>query len=118
VTEDVIHLGAPTGRTRGGWVWFAFMTGGWTALFALLLLSEPTVGGLRDTLRDLPLLFEGLVWLVSFPFALAITIWDSSWDTWLRVLAVCSFAVGWSVMFYPWPRRRSDTGLRFEAERR
>jgi hypothetical protein len=118
VTKDVIHSGARTGRTRGGWIWFAFMAGGWMAFFALLLFSAPTLGSVRDTIRDLPLLIEGLVWLVFFPFVLAVTVWDSAWDTWLRVLAVSSFAAGWSVMFYPWPRRRrSAAPSRLGSER-
>jgi len=27
--------------------------------------------------------------------------WESSWDTWLRVLLVCCFALAWSAMFFP-----------------
>lgn len=108
---------APTRRTRGDWIWFALMFGGWTAFVALLLFSEPTLGELRDTIRDLPLLIEGLVWLVFFPFVLAMTVWESSWDTWLRVVAISSFAVGWSVMFYPWPQRRSAPPSRLGSER-
>jgi hypothetical protein len=113
----LMQSSAPTRRTSGAWIWFALMAGGWMAFFALLLFSTPTLGELRDTIRDLPLLIEGLLWLVFFPFVLAVTVWDSAWDTWLRVLAVCSFALGWSVMFYPWPRRRSAAPSRLGSER-
>lgn len=107
MSEVLTQSSVPTTRrSLGDWIWFALMAGGWVTFLGLLLFSEPRLRELYETIRDLPLLIEGLVWLVFFPFVLAVTVWESSWDTWLRVLAVCSFAVGWSVMFYPWPRRR------------
>jgi hypothetical protein len=55
------------------------MVGGWVVFYALMLFSEPTLGDLREHLRDLPLVVEGVVWLLLFPYVLALTIWESSW---------------------------------------
>jgi len=50
-----------------------------------------------------------LVWFALFPFVLGLTVWDSSWEPWLRALLVATFAVGWSLAFYPWRRRQATT---------
>jgi hypothetical protein len=88
-------------RTLGGWIWFAAMVGGWVFFFALVLFYESTLSDLWNELRSWPLIVEGLVWLLLFPLVLATAVWESSWDTWLRVLLVCCFAVAWSAMFFP-----------------
>ena len=91
MSEVLTQSSVPTTRrSLGDWIWFALMAGGWVTFLGLLLFSEPRLRELYETIRDLPLLIEGLVWLVFFPFMLAVTVWESSWDTWLRVLAVCS----------------------------
>jgi hypothetical protein len=94
-------------RTVGGYVWLALMLGGWTVFFALLVFSQSTVGELWRELRDLPIVVEGLVWLLLFPFALATAVWESSWDSWLRLLLVCCCALVWSALFFPRRRRPS-----------
>lgn len=86
------------------------MVGGWLAFYALMLLSEPTLGDLQDRIRDLPLVLEGLVWLVFFPYVLALTIWDSGWSEMVRSALVACCAVGWSLAFYPWRRTRPKGG--------
>jgi hypothetical protein len=93
-------------RSVGGYVWFGLMIGGWAAFFALLLSSESTPGEAWRDLRELPLVVEALVWLALFPFVLAMAAWESSWETWLRLLLISSFALLWPTLFFP---RRSQT---------
>jgi hypothetical protein len=103
-------LPAPTQmsrRTVGGYVWFALMVGGWAAFFALLVFSQSTVSELWRELRDLPVVVEGLVWLLLFPFVLATAVWEAAWETWLRLLLVCTFALVWSALFFPRKRQPS-----------
>lgn len=96
-------------RSRAvGFAWFAAMVGGWVAFYALMLFSEATLRDLYDRVRELPLVLEGVVWIAFFPYVLALTIWSSSWEEWLRFLLVACCAVGWSLAFYPW-RRRAPT---------
>ena len=90
-------------RPIGGLAWFAAMVSGWLTFYALLLFSEQTLSDLWQWIRALPLLVEGLVWLLAFPFVLALGIWDSTWETGLRLLLVGCCAVGWSLAF--WPRK-------------
>lgn len=90
-------------RPTGGLVWFAAMVSGWLTFCGLLFFSEQSLSDLWHWIRALPLLVEGLVWLVAFPFVFALGIWDSTWETWLRLLLVGGCAVGWSLAF--WPRK-------------
>ena len=101
---------APTRPPTAGLVWFALMVGGWALFFAVLLTSEPTLGSLRDGVRGLPLVLEGVVWLALFPFVLALTVWESSWSEWVRFALVACCAAGWSLAFYP--RRKAPTAER------
>jgi hypothetical protein len=108
LSEAVAHPSAPARRPRSAWIWFALMIGGWSAFFALVLFSESTLSNLWAGVRDLPLLAEGLVWLLLFPLTLATAVWESSWETWLRLLLVACFTVGWSLAFFP--RRKKGGG--------
>jgi len=94
-------------RSPAGLTWFGVMVCGWLAFYALLLFSEQSLADLWQWVRELPLLVEVLVWLLAFPFVLALGIWDSAWDTWLRLLLVSGCAVGWSFAFWPRKERTS-----------
>jgi hypothetical protein len=84
------------------------MVGGWGVFFALLVLAEGTLSALWDSLRELPLLVEGLIWVLLFPLVLATGVWESSWQTWPRLLLVVCFAVGWSLAFFPRAKRVTE----------
>lgn len=82
LSEVLAHRSAPARRRLSGWVWFTLMVGGWAVFFALVLFAESTLSDLWDRLRDLPLVVEGLIWLLLFPLVLATGVWESSWQTW------------------------------------
>jgi hypothetical protein len=109
MSEAVAHRRLPARRPLSGWVWFALMVAGWAVFFGLVLFAESTLSDLWDRLRDLPLVVEGLIWFLLFPLVLATGVWESSWQTWLRVLLVACFAVGWSLAFFP--RSKNGTEL-------
>jgi hypothetical protein len=94
-------------RPIGGLAWFAAMVSGWLTFYALLLFSEQALSDLWQWIRALPLLIEGLVWLLAFAFVLALGIWDSTWETGLRLLLVSGCAMGWSLAFWPRKERTS-----------
>ena len=102
---------APTSATAAprrpafGWAWFAAMVAGWIGFFALAALSEETLGALWRWGRDLPLVVEGLVWLLLFPFVLAAGIWESDWQAGVRLALVACCAALWTLVFFPWQRR-------------
>lgn len=102
--STVTHHPTRAHRSWGAWAWFTAMAGGWVGFAALLAGSPATLEDLWQGIRDLPLLVEGAVWLLFFPFVLALGIWESSWDGWLRLALVALCAVGWSVASWPWGR--------------
>ena len=46
--------------------------------------------------------------LGSFPYVVALTVCDGSWSDSLRAALVALSAIGWSLAFYPWRRRRYE----------
>jgi hypothetical protein len=110
MSEALAHRSAPARRPLSGWIWFTLMVGGWAVFLALVLFAESTLSDLWDRLRDLPLIVEGLIWFLLFPLILATGVWESSWQTWLRVLLVACFAVGWSIAFFPRTKRVTELG--------
>lgn len=65
-----------------------------------MAFSEPTLVDLRDRIRDIPLVLEGLVWLAFFPYVLGLAFWDSGWSEPLRFALVACCAIGWSLAFF------------------
>ena len=99
------HSQPAAGSRITGFLWFAAMLAGWIVFYGLMATSEPTLGELHDRVRELPLLFELLAWLVFFPYVLALTIWESGWAEVTRFALVACCALAWSLAFYPWRRR-------------
>jgi hypothetical protein len=98
---------AQEGRRRvGGYVWFALMVGGWAVLLTLIAFSDSTLAGLYADLRALPLLVELFVWFLTFPFALALTVWESAWEPATRIALVVCISIAWSALFFPRPDGR------------
>ena len=88
-------------RTVGGYIWFGLMLGGWVLFFSLLAFSDARLAGLYADLRGLPLLVEALVWFLTFPFTLALTLWESTLGASTRLALVVAVAITWSAMFFP-----------------
>src|SRR5688572_10622274 len=101
MSEAVVQTRTAARRPLSGWIWFALMVGGWTTFFALVLFAEATLADVWTGLRDLPLVAEGIIWFLLFPLVLATAVWQSSWETWLRVGLVACFAIVWTIAFFP-----------------
>ena len=86
---------------------FAIMVGGWLAFATAITLSPETLDDVWNAAVDLPLLFEGLVWLIGFPFLVGLALWQAAWDEAVRLLAIAVLAVAYTYMFVP---RESGTG--------
>jgi hypothetical protein len=89
----------PRSRPLGAVVWFVWMVAMWIGFLGLLLGER--LDGVRDWVRELPLLVEGLAWLALFPWLLGTAVWTSSWPDALRVLLVALFAAGWTLVSIP-----------------
>ena len=83
------------------WGSFAIMVGGWIAFLAALIGSQQALDDVWAAVRDLPLLVEGLVWLLAFPLLVGLAIWQASWHEAVRLTAVALLAAAYMFMFVP-----------------
>jgi len=85
---------------------FAIMVAGWLAFLVAVIGSQQTLDDVWTAIRDLPLVVEGLVWLIGFPFLVGLAIWQASWDEAVRLVAIAVLAVAYTYMFVPrqWKR--------------
>ena len=85
----------PSVRTLSGlfaYASFAIMVGGWVFAVALVA-SRQTLDDVWTLVRDLPLVVEGVVWLLGFPFLVGLAIWHASWDEAVRLTVIAVLAV-------------------------
>jgi hypothetical protein len=85
---------------------FAIMVGGWLAFAVALVASPQTLDDVWTSVRDLPLIVEGVVWLLAFPFLIGLAIWQASWDEAVRLTVIAVLAVAYTYMFVPRARKR------------
>jgi len=114
--SDAVHTAGglpPTPqRTIGGWIWFALMLGGWSVFLFLACGAEDTLSKMWRDLQALPLALELLTWLLLFPLVLATAVWESSWETGVRIALVLLFVLAWSAAFFPRKQARRASGPR------
>ena len=60
------------------------------AFAVALAASQQTLDDVRASIRDLPLVVEGVVWLLEFPFLLGLDIWQASWDEAVRLTVIAA----------------------------
>jgi hypothetical protein len=82
------------------------MLGGWVAFAVALVASQHTLDDVWTTVRDLPLVAEGVVWLLGFPFLIGLAIWQTSWDQAVRLTVIAVLAVAYTYTFVPRVRKR------------
>ena len=80
---------------------FAIMLGGWVAFALALVASQQTLDDVWTSVRDLPLVVEGVVWLLGFPFLVGLAIWQASWDEAVRLSVIAVLAVAYTSLFLP-----------------
>jgi hypothetical protein len=71
-----------------GSAFFALMAGLWGSFVTLLAVSPETLDDAYDWLRELPILWEILMWILTLPWTVAYLVYESSWQHWVRVLLV------------------------------
>jgi len=66
----------------------AVMAGLWGSFVTLLAVSPQTLDGAYDWLRELPLFWEILMWILTLPWTVAYVVYETSWQHWVRVILV------------------------------
>ena len=85
---------------------FGIMVGGWIAFLIVLVASPQALDDLWTAVTDLPLVLEGVAWVLGFPFLVGLAIWQASWAEALRLVAIAVLAIAYMYMFRPRPPAR------------
>lgn len=83
-----------------GALWLAFGVG--------LVWSQGSLDAAWEWLRGLPLVIQGVAWLLFLPLTLGLWIWETTWPFVLRLVLVIGLA-GWSLFVFI-PHRAADRG--------
>ncbi|MGB0872404.1 MAG: hypothetical protein ACPGYP_04625 [Solirubrobacterales bacterium] len=71
----------------------------WIVFFVLLIFSPDTLTDIWEWVQDLALVWELLIWLFTFPYMLALAVWESGWADWQRIALVVAIALLWTGIF-------------------
>ena len=90
----------------GGIPWFTLMVGMWSAFFTLLLAAPDALEEIWAWLTGLSLAAEIAMWILILPWALALAVWQSSWDDWQRLLVLALLGAAWTGISVPRVKKR------------
>jgi hypothetical protein len=71
----------------------------WVAFGAGLVLNQGGLDAAWEWIRSLPLVVQGIAWLLFLPVVGALWAWETSWPLVIRLVTVVGLA-GWSLMIF------------------
>ena len=71
----------------------------WAAFGAGLIWSHGSVDAAWDSIRALPLVIQGIVWILFLPVMAGMWIWETTWPLFMRLLLIVSLA-GWNLLVF------------------
>jgi hypothetical protein len=71
----------------------------WVAFAAGLIFSQGSVDQAWQTIRDLPLIVQIVVWVLFLPVMIGLWIWETSWPLVVRLVLVVGVA-GWNLLMF------------------
>jgi hypothetical protein len=69
----------------------------WLAVGVGIVWAQGSIDAAWQWVRGLPLIAQGLVWLLFLPVVAGVWIWETTWPFAVRVLLVVSLA-GWNLL--------------------
>lgn len=92
-------LGNSVGWLAGTGVLFVAFAGLWVAFGAAVIWSQGSLDAAWQWIRGLPLLVQGLVWLLFLPVVIGLWIWETTWPLVVRLVLVAGVA-GWNLLVF------------------
>jgi hypothetical protein len=80
---------------------FAIMVGGWAGFVIALIGFPQALEDVWSAVGNLPLVLEGLAWVLGFPFLVGLALWNASWDEAVRFVAIAVVAIVYTYAFRP-----------------
>ena len=90
-------LGTSIGWLASSGVLFVVFTALWVAFGVALVWSQGSLDQAWATIRDLPLLVEGLAWLLFLPVMAGMWVWETAWPLVARLVVIAGLA-GWNLL--------------------
>lgn len=80
---------------------FAIFAVIWVAFAAALIFSQGSVDQAWQSIRELPLIVQLVVWVLFLPVMIGLWVWETTWPLIVRLVLVVGIA-GWNLfMFLP-----------------
>jgi hypothetical protein len=83
------------------YVFFGIAIVMWLGIAAALLLNPDTLREVWTSFRGVPLIVQGIGWLLLLPWMAAVWLWSVSWLAWVRLTLIVGVAWVNLMMFYP-----------------
>ena len=80
----------------------------WVAFGAALIWSQGSLNAAWHWIRDLPLLVQGLVWLLFLPVVIGLWVWETTWPLVVRLVVMPALPAGTCWSSSRGPCRRGD----------
>ena len=71
----------------------------WIAFAAGLIFSQGSVDQAWQTIRELPLIVQIVVWILFLPVMVGLWVWETSWPLIVRLVLVAGVA-GWNLLIF------------------
>lgn len=92
-------LGNAIGFAAESGILFIIFAALWIAFGAGLIWSQGSVDAAWQAIRALPILVQGLVWLLFLPVMAGLWIWEASWPLVVRLTLIIGVA-GWNLLVF------------------
>jgi hypothetical protein len=73
----------------------------WIGFAYALIASQGSLDAAWQWIRSLPLILQGVVWLLFLPVVAGLWIWESGWTTAVRLLLVVGIGLFNLYLFFP-----------------
>ena len=71
----------------------------WLAIGIGLIVSQGSVDAAWQTIRDLPLVVQAVVWVLFLPVMAGLWVWETSWPVVVRLTLLIGVA-GWNLLIF------------------
>lgn len=92
-------LGNTVGFAAESGILFVVFAALWLAVGAGLVWSQGSVDAAWQAIRELPLIVQGVVWLLFLPVMVGLWIWETTWPLVLRLVLLLGIA-GWNLLIF------------------
>jgi hypothetical protein len=92
-------IGNSVGFLADTGILFAIFAVIWVAFGVALIWSQGSIDAAWQWVRSLPLVLQGLIWLLFLPVMLGVWIWETTWPVVLRLILVIGIG-GWNLIVF------------------